>query len=447
MASDLLGTTFDVHSGGTDLKFPHHDNEIAQSESHAKCAQWVNHFWHAGHLNIAGLKMSKSLKNFITIRDVLRKHSGRTLRFLFLLTPWDSTMSFSDDSLKAATTKEALFNEFFANTAIAVRAGGKIESKPQLWNADDRKLHAKLTAVREGVHAALLDNFDYPRAMNLLTELILDSNKYRQLPSATGGAPEPKVLLLTQVARYIDSLMRVFGVVPDPEAGFVSAGGDDGKLAGVLDAACAFRDAMRDAVRAKKTPQEVLALCDRFRDEAMIELGVRMEDVTVAAPAAAAAAASSAASSSSAPAPAAASSVRSVWKLDDPEKLRRERDEKRSAEGAARLSKLRNKLDKAQKDLQKLQEGAISAREFFATQKDKYAQFDAEGKPTHDAAGVELTKSAVKGVAKIWEVRDKAAKDYAAKKDKNPHVIEDSQKEIADMQAELAKMEAAAAAN
>lgn len=57
--------------------------------------------------------MSKSLKNFITIRDVLRQHSGRVVRFLFLLTPWDTTMNFSDDSLKAANTKEKEFNEFF----------------------------------------------------------------------------------------------------------------------------------------------------------------------------------------------------------------------------------------------------------------------------------------------------------------------------------------------
>lgn len=385
--------------------------------------------------------MSKSLKNFLTIRDVLRKYSGRTLRFLFLLTSWDKTMAFSDDSLKAAATRETMFNEFFANTAIAVRAAAKIGATPQLWNEDDRKLHDKLTAVREDVHNALLDNFDYPRAMDLLTELILDSNKYRQLPSAAGGAPEPKVMLLQQVARYIDSMMRVFGVVPDPEPGFVSTGGDDGKLAGVLDAACAFRDAMRDAVRAKKTPQEVLAMCDRFRDEAMIELGVRMEDVTTAAPAAAASAAASS-SSVSAPAPAASSSVRSVWKLDDPEKLRRERDEKRAAEGAARVSKLRNKLDKAIKDLAKLSEGATSARDYFASQKDKYSQFDADGKPTHDQAGVELTKSALKSIAKTWETRDKAAKEFSAKKEKNPHVIEEAQKEIADMQAEIAKLEA-----
>ena len=60
----------DIHAGGSDLKFPHHDNELAQSEAYYDNHQWVNYFFHAGHLHIKGLKMSKSLKNFITIRQV-----------------------------------------------------------------------------------------------------------------------------------------------------------------------------------------------------------------------------------------------------------------------------------------------------------------------------------------------------------------------------------------
>ena len=70
VASDILGENMDVHAGGSDLKFPHHDNELAQSEACFGCQQWVNFFFHAGHLHIKGLKMSKSLKNFITIRQV-----------------------------------------------------------------------------------------------------------------------------------------------------------------------------------------------------------------------------------------------------------------------------------------------------------------------------------------------------------------------------------------
>ena len=71
MASRIVGEQLDIHSGGEDLRFPHHDNELAQAEAHfhaCGCHQWVNYFLHTGHLSIEGLKMSKSLKNFVTIR-------------------------------------------------------------------------------------------------------------------------------------------------------------------------------------------------------------------------------------------------------------------------------------------------------------------------------------------------------------------------------------------
>ena len=72
MASRIIGARLDIHSGGEDLRFPHHDNELAQAEAHyhgCGCQQWVNYFLHTGHLSIEGLKMSKSLKNFVTIRS------------------------------------------------------------------------------------------------------------------------------------------------------------------------------------------------------------------------------------------------------------------------------------------------------------------------------------------------------------------------------------------
>jgi len=88
MATDINGEYLDIHAGGEDLKFPHHDNECAQSEAYLGRQQWTNYFWHAGHLHIEGLKMSKSLKNFITIREALEMHSARQLRLMFLMQPW-----------------------------------------------------------------------------------------------------------------------------------------------------------------------------------------------------------------------------------------------------------------------------------------------------------------------------------------------------------------------
>ena len=90
MASAIIGDKMDIHTGGRDLRFPHHDNELAQAEAyyHPLCGcsgQWVNFFLHSGHLNIDGLKMSKSLKNFITIRQASPEPSRGMLSGVLLL--------------------------------------------------------------------------------------------------------------------------------------------------------------------------------------------------------------------------------------------------------------------------------------------------------------------------------------------------------------------------
>ena len=92
MCSDILGQSVDINGGGIDLNFPHHENQLAQSEAHYDTEQWVNFFIHTGHLHIDGLKMSKSLKNFITIRAALQMYSARQIRFLFLLNQWSEPM-------------------------------------------------------------------------------------------------------------------------------------------------------------------------------------------------------------------------------------------------------------------------------------------------------------------------------------------------------------------
>ena len=117
MASDKLGKQMDIHSGGIDLAFPHHDNELAQSEAywshddHHK-HQWVNYFMHMGHLSIQGSKMSKSLKNFTTIRDALSRGdwTPRGLRIVFLLGGWKDGIEITDDLVKAGSSWEDKLN-------------------------------------------------------------------------------------------------------------------------------------------------------------------------------------------------------------------------------------------------------------------------------------------------------------------------------------------------
>lgn len=118
MASEAFGANMDIHSGGIDLAFPHHDNELAQSEAYHDCQQWVNYFLHTGHLSIEGQKMSKSLKNFITIREALEKYTSRQLRLAFLTTAWDGPMDFKDDVMEEMKSLEEKLCVWFSKAEL-----------------------------------------------------------------------------------------------------------------------------------------------------------------------------------------------------------------------------------------------------------------------------------------------------------------------------------------
>ena len=92
------------------MKFPHHDNELAQSEAYFDNDCWIRYFLHSGHLTIAGCKMSKSLKNFITIGEVLEKYSARQLRLTFLLHSWKDTLDYSENTMELAKSYEKTVN-------------------------------------------------------------------------------------------------------------------------------------------------------------------------------------------------------------------------------------------------------------------------------------------------------------------------------------------------
>lgn len=168
----------DIHTGGVDLRFPHHDNEIAQSEAYYNCDNWINNFWHTGHLHIQGKKMSKSLKNFITIKQILEQFNARQIRFLFLLHTWSTLMNYTTEkSLPEAVSKERKFTEFFRNVKAATR-NQSIKDNNQKWNENDEKLSLSLQKCQVQVREALSDSFDTPRAVNDLSNLVTAANIY-----------------------------------------------------------------------------------------------------------------------------------------------------------------------------------------------------------------------------------------------------------------------------
>jgi cysteinyl-tRNA synthetase len=160
MCKALLGETFDIHGGGQDLQFPHHENEIAQSEA-ASGGRFANVWMHNGLLNIDNEKMSKSLGNFFTIRDVLKRYDGETIRFFTLRTHYRSPVNFSDQNLDDARSSLRRLYTALDKVEVAGDPGAPDWSEP------------RAAAFRE----AMNDDFNTSIAVSVLFELAAEVNR------------------------------------------------------------------------------------------------------------------------------------------------------------------------------------------------------------------------------------------------------------------------------
>ncbi len=166
MSEQLLGVHFDIHGGGQDLQFPHHENEIAQSEG-AHDHPFVNYWMHNGFVRVDNEKMSKSLGNFFTVREILKHYQAEVVRFFILRAHYRSPLNYSDQHLK--DTKLALDRLY-----IALKEAGPTEQATVNWN------HAAAQKFQD----AMNDDFNTPEAIAVLFELASDINKTNSLESA-----------------------------------------------------------------------------------------------------------------------------------------------------------------------------------------------------------------------------------------------------------------------
>ncbi|KAI1376650.1 tRNA synthetases class I (C) catalytic domain-containing protein [Hypoxylon crocopeplum] len=220
MASDVLGSRMDLHSGGIDLAFPHHDNELAQSEAyfceHGHEHTWVNYFLHMGHLSIAGSKMSKSLKNFQTIKDALAStYTARSMRIVFLLGRWNDGVEISLDMRTQADSWESAVNNFFTNTkSLLVEAAGSTApvngGLKTLSISDDKPqegLRADLEEAKKDVEAALTNSFDTPQVMRAIAEVIRKANVHISTHKSDLDLPAVEA-----IARWITKIVGILGL-------------------------------------------------------------------------------------------------------------------------------------------------------------------------------------------------------------------------------------------
>lgn len=408
MCSDILGEAVDINGGGIDLNFPHHENQLAQSEAHYDIKQWVNYFVHTGHLHIDGLKMSKSLKNFITIRAALKMYTARQIRFLFLLHQWSDPMDLTPvqegdavtgfQQMEAAVIAEKTFVEFFHSVKGALRglgcAAGYSVHQEHTWNDEERVLSASIDSARAGVHAAMLDNINTPGVIKSLKELIGAVNKY--LGAVDAAAIRP--LLLESAGRFVTMILACLGVAETTggiglgDIGGGDGGGDASKeeaMAPALDLIVKFRDEIRALARAGADTKALMRACDEVRDVGLPELGVKLDDREGGA----------------------------LWKLSNPEELRREAAREAEAKAKKEAQKLREKEEAARKAAEKEALARVPPGELFKQGEyaDLYSKYDDDGLPTHDKAGEELAKAQRKKLAKTQAAQKKEHDKFLAK--------------------------------
>ncbi|WP_180003842.1 MULTISPECIES: cysteine--tRNA ligase [unclassified Acinetobacter] len=161
MSTCCLGNHFDIHGGGSDLTFPHHENEIAQSEA-STGEQYVNYWMHVGFINVDGEKMSKSLGNFFTIRDVMDKFHPEVIRFFIVSSHYRSPVNFSDTALKEAKNTLSRFYHSF-------KAYQQVYGEKTVETLDD--------ALVERFNAAMRDDFNTAEAIAVLFEVNKELNR------------------------------------------------------------------------------------------------------------------------------------------------------------------------------------------------------------------------------------------------------------------------------
>ena len=238
MSMDALGETFDIHGGGSDLKFPHHENEIAQSEC-VTGKEFAKVWMHTGSLRIDEQKMSKSLKNFITIKEALNESSSEVLRFFLISSHYRSPLNYSDEGLKEA--KNSLDRLYNSLQDLSYETNEHIPSE----------YSAKF-------HDAMQDDFNSPSAISVLFEMVKQINILKK---------EDQLTLANTLASELISLSNILGILLDNPKEYFTSGIDLSNQD--------IEEAIERRNKARK--EKDFELSDKIRDD-LLEKGIILED-------------------------------------------------------------------------------------------------------------------------------------------------------------------------
>lgn len=260
MASNIFGSQIDIHAGGLDLKFPHHENEEAQSCAHHSINQWVNYWLHTGHLHINGEKdkMSKSLKNTISIQELLSKYSSDAFRISCLLSHYKSSMDFGQEVMITADSVLKKFSSFLTDCKSYTEG-----TKPRT-RFDSNLLFQKIKESEENIDKCLRDDFDTAKSMGLLTELTSYTNRIMNNSDfqENNQSSDDKSAIQT-VSNFVSKNLQNFGLNFNQKP--VQDEGTSKDITELIDNIVKLRCEIRDEAIASKS-KEMFKTCDRLRD-------------------------------------------------------------------------------------------------------------------------------------------------------------------------------------
>ena len=260
MSNKYLGDTFDFHGGGSDLIFPHHENEIAQSEAYTGKKPMVKYWLHNGFITINSEKMSKSLNNFFLVKDVLAHYSPDALRYFLISNHYRSPLDFSDERLEEMTRSLERLGTSIDNVLelLAMPAGAKSETSAQLLK--------DAQAVEENFEEAMCDDFNTALASAAMFELAKKVNIYKDAV-LTKNVPVDSAVM-SEVKRIFKTMTDILGILEDRWAGRKNETSNKD-----------FDDLMNVIleVRQECRAQKQYALADAIRDK-LAALGITVED-------------------------------------------------------------------------------------------------------------------------------------------------------------------------
>lgn len=284
MASSVFGSNFDIHAGGIDLKFPHHHNEMQQSNSifkdQSNDTEWVDHFMHTGHLNIEGAKMSRSLKNFITVAEIAKHNTPNQLRMLFLLHSWSAPMDYSDKTMTGAKFFLEYFENFFVQgKSILLR---KTTNRHKKFGSNEMKYAQILDATQLKVDSFLRNNIDTSSAIKSLHDL--GGAMFTYVTTTEGEENSVSEELITNTMEFVKKMLVLFGLVFDEKNG----GSKEDELLKVIfkmrtDLRLIAKEMTKkvkpvDKQLAKDIPQMLYDYTDNIRDNILPSMGIQVTD-------------------------------------------------------------------------------------------------------------------------------------------------------------------------